>query len=228
MNALQRKIIEFCYRRRKWYWLARLLIDRWDGGEMNSTVLRDLLASHHKVVVGRYSYGPMLRRGRVPRGTRVGHWTSVGRDLIVSRRNHPIERINQHPFFYSRKWGYVPADTIEEVTDNPLEIGHDVWIGDRVTILSTCKSIGNGAVLAAGAVVTRDVPPYAIMGGVPAKPLRDRFPPEIQRHLDESQWWFFDAATMQQLQPMLLQPLTEELAAAFAARCRELRSEGRG
>lgn len=193
---------------------------------MHSPVLREMLEWHDGVSIGRYSYGPILKWGRLPRGTRVGNWVSVGRELLVVRRNHPTDRVTQHPFFYNAKLGVVSSDTIEEVTDNPLEIGHDVWIGDRVTILGSCGAIGNGAIVAAGAVVTRDVPPYAIMVGIPAKPLRDRFPPEVQRHLEESRWWEFDLATLTTLQPFLMQSLTPELAAEFAERCRALREKG--
>lgn len=226
MNAIQRAIIEFCYRRRSLHWLSRILIRKWDGDDFRSPLLRTLLARHQKVQIGRYSYGPILKWGRLPRGTRVGNWVSVGRELLVVRRNHPTDRVTQHPFFYNAKLGVVSSDTIEQVTDNPLEIGHDVWIGDRVTILGSCSSIGNGAIVAAGAVVTRDVPPYAIMVGIPAKPLRDRFPPEVQRHLEESRWWEFDLATLTTLQPFLMQSLTPDLAAQFAARCKALREKG--
>lgn len=226
MNILAKSIIKYCYRRRALHWLSLILIRRWDGEDMHSPVLREMLKWHDGVSIGRYSYGPILKWGRLPRGTRVGNWVSVGRELLVVRRNHPTDRVTQHPFFYNAKLGVVSSDTIEEVTDNPLEIGHDVWIGDRVTILGSCGAIGNGAIVAAGAVVTRDVPPYAIMVGIPAKPLRDRFPPEVQRHLEESRWWEFDLATLTTLQPFLMQSLTPELAAEFAERCRALREKG--
>ncbi|WP_269799630.1 CatB-related O-acetyltransferase [Geodermatophilus chilensis] len=69
-----------------------------------------------------------------------------------------------------------------------MTIGNDVWIGNRVTILRGVH-VGDGAVLAAGAVVTRDVPPYAIVGGVPARLIRWRFPEPIREALARSQWW---------------------------------------
>jgi acetyltransferase-like isoleucine patch superfamily enzyme len=70
-----------------------------------------------------------------------------------------------------------------------LRIGHDVWIGDRVTILSGCKSIGDGAVVAAGAVVTRDVAAFSVVGGVPARVIRMRFPEERISEIVASRWW---------------------------------------
>lgn len=217
------RLLERAYRSRYFHWLFRRLEQRGDRDEMESTLLRRLLEEYQGIVVGLYTYGPPLRRGQVPRGTRVGRWCSVGRELIVRRRNHPIERVTQHPFFFNAVHGEVAHDTVERDEDNPLVIGHDVWIGDRVTILSGCRSVGNGAVLAAGSVVTRDVPAYAIVAGTPAKVLRDRFPPAVQVLLEESRWWEFDLPRLRKLQPLLLEPLTQEKAAAFAARCAALR-----
>jgi virginiamycin A acetyltransferase len=224
-GAMKRALIEFCYRRRSLHWCSRLLIRYLDGGEVRSQLLRELLARYQRVEVGAYSYGPILRWGRLPRGSRVGSWCSIGRDFLVRRRNHPIDRITQHPFFYSAKLGVLATDSIEQLTDNPLEIGHDVWIGDRVMILGGCRSIGNGAIIAAGAVVTADVAPYMIVGGIPAKAIRSRFPAEIQHYLELSRWWEFDLTTLTKLQAMLLEPLTEPLAAEFAQRCEALRDD---
>lgn len=223
--TVRQRILSFLYRQPHGFWLFRRCANRWEGGEMWSETWRGLLASVHDVHVGRYSYGPILRRGLMPRGTRVGDWCSVGRDLIVRRRNHPIERVTQHPFFYHGDFGVIDQNSTEPNEANPLVIGHDVWIGDRVTILSDCRHIGNGAVIAAGAVVTKDVAPYAIVGGVPARPLRDRFPPEIQAHLEAARWWELRPDALAQVRPMLLRPLTEAGAAEFAAACARLRAD---
>jgi acetyltransferase-like isoleucine patch superfamily enzyme len=199
------------------------MVMRWDGGEFRSRTWRRLLAKYQDVHVGAYTYGPVLYRGRMPRGTRIGRWCSVGRDLIVRRRNHPIERVSQHPFFYNATLGLLEQDSIPVNADNPLLIGHDVWIGDRVMILSECATIGNGAVLAGGAVVTKDVPPYAIVGGVPARILRYRFPEEVQAQLEESRWWELELAALAALKPMLLEPLDEARAIMFKVKCLEQR-----
>jgi acetyltransferase-like isoleucine patch superfamily enzyme len=146
-------------------WLARRLrpIPRqW-------ALMRGILARHHDVDIGRYSYGSILTPGVLPRGTRVGRWCSVGSDLIVRRRNHPLDAFSQHPFFYNAALGLVMRDAIPADTDNPLLIGDDVWIGDRVIILPGCRRVGDRAVIAAGAVVTRDVGEGMVVGGVPAR-----------------------------------------------------------
>ncbi len=69
-----------------------------------------------------------------------------------------------------------------------MRIGHDVWIGHAVTVLPGV-SVGNGAVLAAGAVVTRDVPAYTVVGGVPARAIRARFPAGLAARLERVAWW---------------------------------------
>ncbi|WP_103336430.1 CatB-related O-acetyltransferase [Pseudotabrizicola formosa] len=156
---------------------------------MHSATWRQILHEFHGVQIGRYSYGDILKPGLLPPGTVVGHYCSVGMQLIVRRRNHPLERPFLHPFFYNSRLGLLQQDTIPAIDDNPLTIGHDVWIGDRVLILPGCKTIGNGAVIAAGAVVTRDVPAYAIVAGTPARQIRMRFGPERIAELEASRWW---------------------------------------
>lgn len=190
---------------------------------MASPMLRRHLLAAHGVMVGSYSYGAILQPGVLPRGTVVGRWCSVGAGLIVRRRDHPIERMTQHPYFYNAKLGLVAQDTIAIDEDNPLTIGSDVWIGDRVTILSGCRHIGDGAVLAAGAVVTRDVPSFAIMGGVPARMLRPRFPEAIGDLLAQSRWWEFDLATVSRWKTLLYEPLTVTGAEWLVAECERLR-----
>lgn len=177
------------YRIRRLRPLLRRLCLRLEGGGVRADRLRGLLARFHGVEIGRYSYGAILTPGVLPRGTRVGAYCSVGSELIVRRRDHPVDRPGLHAFFYNATLGVVPRDTIPAITDNPLTIGHDVWIGDRVTILPGCRQIGNGAVLAAGAVVTRDVPAYALVAGVPARVLRIRLDPATIARLEASRWW---------------------------------------
>lgn len=163
---------------------------------MHSTTWRDILQTYHAVFVGPYSYGSMLTPGVLPAGTHVGNYCSVGSDLILRRRDHPTDRPFLHPFFYNSALGLLQRDSIPLDRDNPLTIGHDVWIGDRVTILGGCKTIGNGAVIAAGAVVTRDVAPYTIVGGVPARLMRQRFDTTMIAALEASHWWDRDIASL--------------------------------
>lgn len=181
--------IERLYRYRRLRKFCLGLCRRLEGGPIFSITWRHLLVSVHGVEIGRYSYGAILDPDVLPRGSRVGAYCSVGTQLIVRRRDHPVEGSALHPFFYNSQLGLLSEDVIESVTDNPLEIGNDVWIGDRVTILGGCRRIGNGAVIGAGAVVTRDVAPYSVVAGVPARPIRIRLAPERIAALEASRWW---------------------------------------
>ena len=126
--------------------LCLAIVRRVEGGEMHSDTLRCLLRNFHIVTVGRYSYGDCLVPGLLPPGTSVGNYCSVAEGLRVFRRNHPASHLSQHPFFYNAELGLLDEDAIEQIQDNPLTIGHDVWIGAGVTILPGCKNIGNGAI----------------------------------------------------------------------------------
>lgn len=224
MSRMRASLLDRLYRSRYLHWLFRSLITRWDGGEFYSLQWRRLLLKYHAVRVGPFTYGPVLQRGRMPRGTSVGSWCSIGRDLIVRRRNHPIERASQHPFFYNARLGFVETETITLDTDNPLTIGHDVWIGDRVMVLGECKTIGNGAVLAGGSIVTKDVPAYAIVAGVPAKIVRFRFPPEVQTLLETSRWWDLPLSDVLTLKDLFVEDLTLQRAQEINDRCETLRN----
>ena len=87
-----------------------------------------------------------------------------------------------------------------------IYIGNDVWVGTRVLIMGGV-TIGNGAVVAAGAVVTKDVPPYAIVGGVPARVIKYRFPEDVIQKLEASKWWTLDDDTLKQNIHLFQKPL---------------------
>ena len=93
--------------------------------------------------------------------THIGSDVMMGPDCVIYTRNHRCDRLD----IPMREQGYGPVE--------PVEIGDDCWIGGRVTLLPGVH-VGNGAVIAAGAVVTKDVPPYAVVGGVPAKIIYNR------------------------------------------------------
>lgn len=195
-DAFPAALIHALYRIPRLRRLARRLCTRRNGGLLYSRVWREVLRRWHGVEVGRYSYGDILLPSVLPAGSRVGAYCSVGTGLIVRRRDHPLDRPLLHPFFYNSALGLLKRDTIPLDRENPLHVGHGVWIGDRVTILSGCRSIGNGSVIAAGAVVTHDVPPYAIVGGVPAKVIRMRFTPDSMASIEATRWWERDISSL--------------------------------
>lgn len=167
----------------------RWLLARVEGGMTHSVTMRRIFQHYYNVTVGPFSYGPGLKAGVFDPGSIVGSFCSIAAGLRVLRRNHPISWISQHPLFFNSQMGLVDRDQLPSAESNPLRIGNDVWIGTNVIICAGCRLIGDGAVVAAGAVVTNDVPPYTIMGGVPARPIRKRFSSDVEGAVAASEWW---------------------------------------
>ncbi|HIC8930255.1 TPA: CatB-related O-acetyltransferase [Enterobacter asburiae] len=155
------------------------------------------------VNIGAYSF---MRGGRLCGD--VGNYCSIAPDVSIGDGEHPVTWMSTHPFQY----GKLAFSDWAEATDfvNPMRlppsiaksspvIGHDVWIGTKAVILRGVK-IGNGAIIAAGAVVTKDVPPFAIVGGVPAKILKMRFSDEIIGFLEKTAWWEYNISELKGLQ----------------------------
>ena len=110
---------------------------------------------------------------------RIGNYCSIGPEvLFIPSADHYTDRISTFPF----RAKCISPDALEGIGKGDIVVEDDVWIGCRVTVLSGVH-IGQGAVVAAGSVVNKDVPPYAIVGGVPAKVIKYRFEPEMIEEL---------------------------------------------
>ena len=156
-----------------------------EGGPMRSGTVRRVMAEAHGLEVGAHSYG-CFDPVRFPAGTLIGRYTSVGPGVRAFRRNHPTDRLSMHPYFYHPSHG---ADAAADVQTRPLRIEAGSWLGAQVLILPGCRRIGQGAVVAAGAVLTRDVPDYAIVGGNPARLIRYRFNAAAIAAAQATRWW---------------------------------------
>ena len=161
------------------------LVLKLEGGYFLSETLRKILRDYHDIDIGLYSYG-WFRAGPIAEHTKIGRYCSIGPGVRILPENHPLNYKSTHPYFYLKSLGFVEKEMIPA---KKLEIGNDVWIGQSAIILRQVSKIGDGAVIGAGAVVTKDVPDYAIVAGSPAKVIRYRFSQENIQKLKKEQWW---------------------------------------
>jgi len=183
------------------------VIGRLEGGDFYSATLREILKQNYGVVAGAYSYGEGLIPGAFPAGVTIGRYVSIAPGVRIFLRNHPMERLSLHPFFYNRRLGFLREDSI---ATGRLEIGHDAWLGERAIITPGCAKIGIGAVVGAGAVVTRDVPDFAIVAGNPARLLRYRFDEKTRQLVLASRWWEHPVEEVAKHLPEMLRPLGDK------------------
>ena len=138
--------------------------------------------------LGDYSY--VMADCQIERSD-LGKFCSIASQVRIGPGNHPTWRPAQHHFTYrSSQFELGPDDAafFQWRRAHPVHIGHDVWIGHGATVLPGVR-IDTGAVIGAGAVVTHNVPAYTIVAGVPARPVRERFPQGIQKALLRIAWW---------------------------------------
>lgn len=148
---------------------------------------------HFTVGTETYRFEQFFSHGAYSNLKSIGNFCSIGDDVTIIKGHHPIEFVSTHPFSYEKKCGnYIDADIdiSNEIKTDKVIIKNDVWIGANVSIMPGV-TIENGAIIATGAIVTKNVPAYAIVGGVPAKLVRYRFEPSIREQLLETEWWLW-------------------------------------
>ena len=177
--------------------------------ELYNCTLADCVSVQTKCVlnqvrIGRYSY---VAREAYLNEVSIGSFVSIGPRTLLGCGDHPVDLASTAPVFYStrRQCGisFAPSDYAAE--RKAITIGHDVWLGAHAFVRDGV-TIGDGAIVAAGAVVATDVPPYAIVGGVPAKLIRFRFPADAIQRLLALQWWSWEEPRLRVAQPWFAQP----------------------
>jgi len=183
---------------------------RVDYSELKSYARVDRNNHLYYTTLGKHSYTGM---NSVLMHTRIGNFSSISWNVSLGGANHDYKRMTQHSFLYNihdkiRPSGCAIAyDRFEEET----LIGNDVWIASGA-VITRGVTVGDGAVIGANAVVTTDIPPYAIVGGVPAKVIKYRFPPDTIASLLKLKWWNWDIEDIKKHYHLLSkEPKNEEL-----------------
>jgi len=142
-----------------------------------------------EVTMGDYSY---VVNDSEATYTTIGKFCSIASHVRINPGQHPMHRVSQHHFTYRASHYFDGADDDAAFFDwrrsLHVAIGHDVWIGHGAIVLAG-RGIGNGAVIGAGSVVTKNVPAYLIVAGNLARPIRERFPRGVAERIEGLAWW---------------------------------------
>ena len=187
------------------------------GGQVTSEYLRKITRERYKIDVALYSYGSCFSPDfNIGGEVSIGRYCSFGQDVHYFGGNHPMHYISTSPYFYRKSWG--GAEVIRDIDRYKLRIGNDVWIGQNVMITSRCTSIGDGAVIATGSVVTKSVEAYSVVAGNPARLLKYRFSEKEIQKLLNARWYEFTPEELMKFYDYIEQPLK------FADKIMEFRS----
>ena len=171
--------------RAKLWQKSRVLVESpvWLGGDIST-----------RGMIGAYTF--LRDNVRISgQAAHIGRYCSLAPGVVIGDSNHPTDWLSTHSF----QWGegnWIPSEAIRQFTAPAKQvprrtiIGSDVWIGANAIILPGV-TVGDGAIIAAGSVVSRDVPPYAIVGGIPARVIRHRFDERTVARLMKVRWWRF-------------------------------------
>lgn len=154
-------------------------------------IRKDVFISNSLKRLGSYTY--IGDRAEILNCDGIGRYVSISHDVKIGLENHKLDGIGTSPVFYSKQRGWVDRNYIERQV--PVAVGDDVLISVNAMIMSGVK-IGTGAVVGAGAFVNKDVPPYAIVAGIPAKIIRYRFDEATIERLLKSEWWKLDKSEL--------------------------------
>ncbi|MGJ4897542.1 MULTISPECIES: DapH/DapD/GlmU-related protein [unclassified Bradyrhizobium] len=181
-----------------------------------------------EVTMGDYSY--VVNDSQITY-TRIGKFCSIAAMTRINPGNHPMQRATQAHFTY-RASAYFPGEPDDAEffawrREHHVQIGHDVWIGHGAIVLPG-RNIGTGAVVAAGAIVTKDVPAYTVVAGNPARPIKRRFPHEVEQRLLDLAWWDWNhealRAALPDFRKLAITAFLDKYEAALDARVAVLQS----
>jgi len=148
-------------------------------------IFNDVLMDNCKI--GDHTY---IQKRSTIFNVKIGKFCSIASNVSIGPGIHKIDGVSTHPVFFLKNTPLVKKFSSQDLFESSKRtvIGHDVWIGEKAIIIDGIE-IGTGAIIAAGSVVTKNVEPYAIVGGVPAKLLKYRFNENEIVYLLKSEWW---------------------------------------
>lgn len=161
------------------------IIRKIEGGYFYEITSRNIYKKYHDIEIGYGSCG-LIDLDKIAGGTTFGNYCGISENTRIFNANHPQKYFTTHALLFNPIFGCTNEDVLPRTR---LVVGHDVWTGFNSIILPSVNSIGNGAIIAAGAVVTKNVERYAIVGGNPAKFIAYRFAPDVIEKLEQSRWW---------------------------------------
>ncbi|MCB0429384.1 MAG: CatB-related O-acetyltransferase [Flavobacteriales bacterium] len=164
--------------------------------------------------VGAYTY---FQDGTNIAYANIGRYCSFGPGSIVAHGEHPLHFVSTSPLFYNPYLPWRSQKFTDKVLHNEhktVEIGSDVWVGFNCYIKDGVR-IGTGSVIASGSVVVNDVEPYSIVGGLPAREIRKRFPEPVIARLLESRWWEMEPERLPEIKALFQTPVDDALMDAL-------------
>jgi acetyltransferase-like isoleucine patch superfamily enzyme len=183
-------MIGFLYRKAKYFLQLHKHRTDWRKQNQHNRTIASTFFPKEKVTIGKYTYGDLHVQSQndVGEGLEIGHYCSIARGVcFLLGGNHYYKRFSTYPF----QAIFIGDSIIETTTKGKTIVGDDVWFGVEAFIMPGVK-IGKGAIVAARAVVTKDVPPYAIVGGNPAAIIKYRFKEELIEKLMKLDFATFD------------------------------------
>lgn len=194
----------------------RAALSRWRNPGNETRVHLQALARRYGYEIEEHSYGrPKVRFPESGARLSIGRYCSIADGVeILLGGNHRTDFATTFPFgAFPDRWPAAQGRDDFHATRGDVHIGHDVWLGSGCMILSGV-TIGHGAVVAARSVVSRDVPPYMVVGGNPARAIRRRFDEETVQGLLNVAWWDLPRSEVERLAPILQSARIPELLAA--------------